>query len=241
MIPPILSDPAQSLVVPLAFTANVASVSSIVFAPRQILPMARVPSATSAISGSTATLTILGGSSGEIYDVTASVSLGASGPASQSFVLAVIDRQWSMPDGTAGWLDVHEFIQRLGLDETIAATDRNGDGGVDRLYLVGALIDAQAECEASIAARYALPLSAVPTMLKSSVYDIARTRLYPRGVPDAVADAARAARANVARIGDGRASLPGVAGVAPTASETSSDLIAGFAADRSYPDNLVDY
>jgi phage gp36-like protein len=241
MTTPLLKDPAVVLPVALAFAANVTSVTSISFMPRQILPMAELPTTTNIISGNDVSLSVAGGTDGEIYDVNVTAALTGGGMGDRTFAMAVITRAWAMPDGTTGWLDVHEFIQRLGLDDTIAATDRNGSGGIDLSYLTGALIDAQAECEVFLAARYALPLSAVPSMLKAAVYDIARSRLYPRGLPEGVAEAAKASRSNLARISKGDAMLPGVAGVQADPATTTSDPILGFASDRTYPDNLVDY
>lgn len=241
MTAPLLKDPGTPIPVALAFASNVASVASVGFAPRQILPMAELPTVASIVSGNDVSLTIDGGTDGEIYAVTVTVNLAAGGTAERSFDLAVIARAWSMPDATAGWLDIHEFINRLGLDDTIAATDRNGTGGIDLPYLIGALTDAQAECEVFLAARYALPLTAVPSVLKAYVYDIARSRLYPRGLPEGVSEAAKASRASLARLSKGDATLPGVAGVQADPAAAGGDPIIGFAADRAYPDNLADY
>lgn len=241
MMTPLLKHPAVTLNVALAFAGNVSSVDSITFTPRQIVPMGELPIGASIVSGNDVDVSVTGGTDGEIYDVTCTVNLAAGGTAAQDFTMAVIASTWTMPDGATGWLDVHEFINRLGLDDTIAATDRNGTGGIDLPYLLGALIDAQAECEVFLAARYALPLSSIPSILKAAVYDIARSRLYPRGLPDGVAEAAKASRANLGRISKGDAMLPGVAGVQVDPATTTSDPILGFASDRLYPDNLGDY
>lgn len=236
-----LKDAAVAKGVLLSYASNVASVASVGFVPRQIMPMAEQPGADLNVSGNDVALTINGGTDGEIYDVTVTVNLTAGGTAERSFVLAVITDSWMMPDFTAGWLTIHEFIQRLGLDDTIAATDRNGTGGIDLPYLTGALTDAQAECEVFLAGRYALPLSVVPSMLKAAVYDIARSRLYPRGLPEGVSDAAKAARSNLARISNGQAVLPGAAGVEADPASTSADPVLGWNSDRAYPDNLSGY
>lgn len=186
-------------------------------------------------------ITMAGGEHGEQYDVTLEF-ISPNGDLTQRVIrVAVIDDAWAMPDGSAGWLGLIDFIQKFGFAETLAATDPDGSGIIDRRFLVNALRDAQAECAANIPPHYAQPLSAVPDILKTALADLTRARLYPRGVPDGVESAARAQRQLLSRIATGAVALPGVAGVAITPAEISDAPIVFHSQGRAYPDGLREY
>jgi phage gp36-like protein len=225
-------------VVPLTFAAAVASVS--VAATSQALVPGGAPlSFATTISGSVVTLTANGGTDGERYTVTVR-AVRAGGEDERELTLFVLNKDWTMPDGSAGWLDLQEFVARFGLEETIAATDDSGDGTIDRAFLIAKLIDAQAEVEANVAAaQYVLPLAVVPAILKTAIADLARSRLYRRGVPDEVAENAKVQRRLLERIARGDLPLPLPAGVTAARSE-SSVPVTGWTGRAAYPDNLAD-
>lgn len=152
----------------------------------------------------------------------------------------VIDPDWTMPDGGVAYLTIAEFVDRVGLDEAVAMTDRAGAGRIDRGYLVAALRDAQALVDLNLAARYAVPIAIVPDAIKTAIADLARARLYPRGAPDGVSDAAKAATALLARIAGGALPLPLPAGQTAASADSVAPVLF-TPGTRQYPDGLADY
>lgn len=202
-------------------------------------PTGAILQVTHAIAGSIVNLTISGGTDGGRYAVTVRAAT-AAGEAEQDIHVAVLAKNWAMPDGSPGWIDLIQFVSRLGFEEAIAATDESGAGNIDRTWLIAKLIDAQAEVEANIAARYALPLAAIPTILQSAVSDLARARLYRRGLPDDVAENAKTQRRLLERIAKGDLRLPLPAGAIAEAAPTDAP-VSGWSSGRTYPNNLTDY
>jgi phage gp36-like protein len=241
MAAPILKDVASPLSQLLAFASAVVTITNVVTVPLGLVPGAMPVTVVSAIEGGAVRLTITGGTDGERYTITVNALLAGAVPAARSIIVAPLDALWTMPDGSAGWLTIVEFAQKFGLDETIAATDSDGSGVIDRAFLVGALADAQAECEANVAARYALPMIYVPHILKTALADLARVRLYPRGIPETADTAAKAQRDLLKRVASGAINLPGVAGVDVPVSVTTSDPIEFYSGGRTYADGLADY
>lgn len=241
MATPILKDVASPLTHTLGFSSAVLTIVSVVIVAQGLVPGAMPIVAASALVADDVQLTIMGGTDGERYVVTVNVLLDGAVAAARTITFAALQSTWLMPDGSAGWLTIIEFAQKFGLDETIAATDSDGGGLIDRGFLIGALCDAQAECEANVAARYALPMIYVPHILKTAVADLARVRLYPRGVPEGADSAAKSQRDMLRRVASGAINLPGVAGVAIAETGTSDGPIEFHSNGRSYPDGLADY
>ena len=241
MAAPILKDSAANVIFPMAFGSIAVSVDSVVIEPQGRVPGSAALTSSHMVSAGLVTLTLIGGSDGERYDVSVRVNHAGGGSSERRITVAVFDAAWAMEDGSPGWLTLTEFIAKLGLEETVTATDPDGSGVIDRIFLIGALRDAQAECEANVASRYALPLIHIPSMLKTAVADLARVRLYPRGLPDGADAAARAARANLTRIGSGAMNLPGVGGVAVEQVNNSADGISFTSGGRAYPGGLAEY
>lgn len=183
-------------------------------------------------------VTLTGGSEGERYAVTFSMQ-DEGGQVSETVDVLVITSDWEMPDGQPGWLTIGDFAMKFGTDETITATD-NGSGTIDRNYLIGALQDAQAEVEVNLAsAGYAFG-SAVPVIVKTIIADLARARLYPRGLPDGVADQAKIQRRFLERLTSGQVRLP-VAGMPGEQIEPDGPGVQGYSGSAAYPDGLRDY
>lgn len=241
MTAPILIDPASSQLVTLGFAAPATGVGTVTVQALGLVPGGASLTATSALSAGQVILTLGGGTNGERYDVSVRATLATSDMGERQIHVAAIVPDWTMPDGSAGWLTVTGFVERFGLDETIIATDRDGSRMIDSLYLIGALRDAQAEAEAFVAGRYALPLSAVPGLLQTAVADLARARLYPRGAPEGVTNAAAAQRRILDRIAAGAIPLPGVGGTAPIASMGDDGLVSGWTGDGQFRATLEDY
>lgn len=224
----------------LSFAAAVMAVTGVTVTPRGLVPGAAKVVAATAIAAGAVQLTLTGGTDGERYDVAIAVTLTGGAPATRDLDVAAIAADWAMPDGSTGWLSVTEFVERYGIDETIDVTAQAANGAYDRVFLIGALRDAQAEVEANIAAKYALPLTIVPAIVKTAVADLARLRLHPRGAPDAVAEAAKAQRRTLERIASGALPLPLPAGAALDASDSAAP-VSYHSGGRTYGDGLADY
>lgn len=111
----------------------------------------------------------------------------------------------------------------------IALTDEQGIGVGNEAVADAALADAAAEIDAMIGARYAVPVSPVPDLLKKVCLDLAVEGLYARRhdveTPEAVVRAAKASRALLLAISRRDASLPNLEESAPATSsgaETSA-------------------
>jgi phage gp36-like protein len=236
-----LKDSGAALLMSLSFANPALAVASVIVTPQGLVTGAGALVASSVISAGAVLLTLSGGADGERYDVATRATDASGANTERKLTVAVLDPNWSMADGSAGWLSILEFVQKFGLDEAVRATDPDRSGIIDRVYLIGALRDAQSEVQLNLAARYNLPLTAVPDVVKSAIADLTAVRLYHRAVPDSVGDAAKAARAMLKRIADGAVTLPGVAGIEVEASSATSDPILFDSGGRTYPDELSGY
>lgn len=100
-----------------------------------------------------------------------------------------------------------DLIDLFGRDEVVQLTDRDGDNDPDTAYLDQVLADTDAEMDAYLRVRYALPLSATPVRLRAVACDIARYRLYPLAVPEAVRQRYEDSRMYLKDVAAGRAEL----------------------------------
>jgi len=100
-----------------------------------------------------------------------------------------------------------DLIDLFGPDEIRQLTDRDGDDLNDAAYLAAVLADTDAEMDAYLRVRYALPLSATPARLRAVACDIARYRLYPLAVPEAVRQRYEDSRLYLKDLAAGRAEL----------------------------------
>lgn len=236
----LIKQPAEVLRQPMTFNGvlTVSAVESVDVIARGAVggsPLQAVPE----LFASALTLVLSGGADGESYLVSVRVSDADGQSVEGELEVAVIDAAWAMPDGGAPYLTIAEFVDRFGLPETVRMTDGRGDGRIDRAVLVSALVDAQAMTDAHIAGRYAVPLSTVPQIVKTWVADLARSRLYPGGAPDGVADAAKMAMRQLERLSTGALPLPSAEQIAAPA--TSDNPILNFSSGRAYPDNLAGF
>lgn len=240
MSSPKLLSPITPTMVALAFGQVVTAVSAVLVQPHGLVqggaPLAGlgVPAGGVAVG-----LTLTGGADGERYDI-AVTATHAGGAASEITLQAIcIDPEWTMDDGSPGMVDLHAFVDRFGVENTIAATS-DGGGVINRRSLIAALRDAQARAFAELARRYTLPPAFMPAVVTAAIYDIAAERMYAREVPDHVALAARVARGDLQRMGSGDLPLPGLAGVIAPGGGSEG----GFAihpGDTSFVGGLGDY
>ena len=236
-----LKDPAIEAEAVLAFPADVLSVASADVVRHGYVAGGAELVAQYAVQSGKVIVTVNSGADGELFLLSVRAGLVGGEEVEQSLSVFVLGRDWQMPStGHAGWLTTHEFIDRFGLDETISATASDAGGALDRAFLVAKLQDAQAEAEANIATKYALPLADVPAILKTVVADLARARLYRRGLPEEVAENAKIQRRILERISTGSLNLPVPAG--STAESAESDVpVSGWSGGSVYPDGLQGY
>lgn len=235
-----LKDPDSNLAIELAFAAPVVSLASAETARQGYVTGGADLSVHPMVTGGKVTVTASGGSDGELFMLTLRAALAGGIEAEQQLNIMVITRDWAMPGGDAGWLTIHEFIERFGLDETISATASLPGGALDRGFLTAKLQDAQAEAEANIGGKYALPLTQVPAILKTAVADLARARLYRRGLPEEVAENAKIQRRILERISLGNLNLP-LRGSAAAEIAESEIPVSGWSSGAAYPGGLKDY
>jgi phage gp36-like protein len=224
----------------LAFAGAVTAVEVVDVTPEQRVPGAAPLGVTPALVNGLVRLTISGGSDGERYHISVRATLADGATATRDLDVAVIDPDWSMPGGGPSYLSLFEFVSRFGLDETVNATQSSADGLIDRSFLIGALSDAQAEVEANLAGRYALPLSVVPALVKTAIADLAAVRMYRRGAPDFVVDQAKVQRRLLERIASGALPLGIPAGVALDPAPSEAPII-GWTGRQTYSDGLKDF
>lgn len=195
--------------------------------------------ATAEIITGTVVVTALGGLDGERYLVTVRAELADGETAEREIDLAIVDGAWAMPGGGTPYLSIADFVGRFGFEETVRMTDGDGSGRIDRALLVAALADAQAIADSYLAIRYQVPLASVPPIVGMIVADLARARLYPRGAPEGIADAAKLAEQRLKSIQAGTMNLGLPIAPAPaTAEEAPIVFVPG---KRAYPDALEGY
>lgn len=97
------------------------------------------------------------------------------------------------------------LIDRFGIRELIDRTDlaEPYTGEIVDAVLDRAIAAADAEIDAALRARYAVPLAPVPELVASIACDLARWHLWPTNPPEWVEDRAKAARASLDRIACG--------------------------------------
>lgn len=234
----LLKQPAETLHRALTFggVLTITALHSVSAQARGLIAGAAPIVVTPTLFNGAVTLAIGGGTDGERYLVTALADDADGQRAETELEVMVVDATWVMPNGGAPWLSISEFVEYVGLPEVIAATDGVGDGRIDRALLVKALVAAQSVAAAHVAGRFDVQAD-VPELLKMIVSDIARARLYPKGAPEGVAQAAKDSMKMLADIRSGAMPL-GDAAIPPAPSETPVLISPGR---RAYPDGLAGY
>lgn len=146
------------------------------------------------------------------------------------------------------YVDMDYLIEAYGLTEIQQLSDRDRSGDVDASVLASAITRAEAQVDAYLGARYALPLASVPEVVKSlagalAYYYLFRTRATERarqGYEDAVAQL-RDISAGKMRV-DGAEQPVTATGAAPVGSKadenrtfTSEGLQGYITGYRGYP------
>jgi len=97
----------------------------------------------------------------------------------------------------------NDLVERFGAEEILQLSDRDGGGFIDEQVVGSAIADASALIDGYLGGRYALPLSAVPSVLPKLCGDIARFNLYDNAIPDVVQKRYDAALAFLKSVGKG--------------------------------------
>ena len=159
------------------------------------------------VKGTDVEVDIAGGTHGEIYVLHAIADDEGSNRYESDVELLVLDHAGWTPDGNGGYLSPKDYVIRFGYDETTLLTDIYRIGRIDSDALGQALTDADAAINGYLQARYALPLSSTPAVLKQIAADIARHRLHRDRAPDTVTERYRAAIAQLKDIQIGKFGL----------------------------------
>lgn len=187
--------------------------------------------------GGNVELTITGGTDDETYSVIVPVTLTDGQIVQAPLEVTAIGADWTMPDGGAPMMSVTQFVARIGRDQVLRLTDM-GDGRIDKGLVIGALIDAQAQAEASLAGRYTLPIDPVPALVAGIIADVAHASLFQNEVPDNISEKRRIALRNLDALRKGDLTL-GAKAKAQTNRPT--DPVRFDKGSRAYPDGLRDY
>jgi phage gp36-like protein len=109
-----------------------------------------------------------------------------------------------------------DLLKRMAPEELIALTDDTQTGTADAALVSAAILEADSEIDAAIAARYPLPLASVPPIIARISIDLTTYNLFSRraamGMPQVVQDRRDAAAKLLLQIANGTMSF-GVAAV----------------------------
>lgn len=121
------------------------------------------------------------------------------------------------------YFERQDYIDRHGADELLQLTDRDGDGLEDLAVLDKAVLDADAEIDSYLGARYTLPLAGTPELLKRIARDLVRYFLFDQRAPEEVRLRYQRAIKLLEGIRDGDVSL----GLAPASTPPGGETIGG--------------
>lgn len=240
MIETRLKQPGETLKLPIAFAtgAALAELVDVTCVSRGLVPGSQLPAFSAELAAGAISAEVAGGTDGERYLVTVRGRDADDQVLESEIEVAVIEGGWHLPDGGAPYLSIIEFVERFGLEEVVRMTDADGSGRIDRAMLVRALSDAQAQADSYISALYRVPLSEVPPIVAMTIADLARARLYPRGAPEGIDAASKAAIRFLERVegGKSRLGIPEMPASAP-----SSNPVMFVPGRRAYPNGLDDF
>lgn len=100
-----------------------------------------------------------------------------------------------------------DLSERFGEAELAQVADLIGNGEPDVTVIARALADADAEIDAALVGRYALPIAPVPVLLTRIACDLARESLYADAPTKEVTERAKRSRDLLAGIASGRMRL----------------------------------
>lgn len=133
-----------------------------------------------------------------------------------------------------GYVTISQMVERFGEAALVQLTDRAEPLArvIDETVLGRAIADASAMVDGYIAARYPLPLAAVPPLLVGITAALAYANLHTRTVPDKVAEDARVALRALQDIARGLVQLN--AGTVAVPAQASPQSVAVAGSDRVF-------
>lgn len=136
-----------------------------------------------------------------------------------------------------------DLVARYGEQELLELTDRELIGQMNSPVVQAALDAADAAIDGYLAARYAVPVTPPPLLLRTLAEDLAWHRLHGKAEVASVRQAAEAALRVLRDLATGTAALPGAAPAAPAANPAlgSSEPRWSAPARRLGPCQLGDY
>ncbi len=125
------------------------------------------------------------------------------------------------------YAQLSDLIARFTEVELSQVADTDGTGEIDAAKVARALADADAEIDAALVGRYALPLAPVPDLLTRIACDLARESLYSDAPTDLVAERAKQARNLLAALAVGRMRIDAAAAPAANSSQGLVEIVTG--------------
>lgn len=230
--------PIEQLIWEYDFSARlgagtVASIAAVTVTPLGLVAqIAALTIGAQEFAGQAVRVRLDGGTDGERYAVAVRILDSAGQTHELDAEFAVIAFGFDVPAIASPYLSAQDFVDRMGIDDAIRLTDIAGIGRIDVARLRTALADAQAEADGYLSGRFATPLATVPALVTTIVYDLAVARLWKADLPQAVAEARDAARAQLRDIAKGTITLPGAAAL--VAAEASPQPVLYTAPERNF-------
>ncbi len=129
-----------------------------------------------------------------------------------------------------------DLVDRFGELELAKLTDRVGGEVIDPAVLGRALIDADAEIDGYLAARYQLPLATIPAVIVRLACDLARYRLHDDRVTVSVRQRYEDAVRDLKAISAGSIAIDAAS---PPAAAIATGAVQVSAPDRVFSANLL--
>lgn len=128
-----------------------------------------------------------------------------------------------------------DLIARFTEAELAQVADTDGSGEIDPALIVRALADADAEIDAALVGRYALPMAPVPALLTRIACDLARESLYADAPTDLVKERAERSRSLLVQIAKGIMRIDAVAVAAEESLQGLTEMVSGRASSPFMP------
>lgn len=124
------------------------------------------------------------------------------------------------------YASLDDLIERAGETEILQIADRDGDGIADPEVIDAALGHADNKINSWVGVKYRIPLTVVPDIVRSWAVSIARYYLHRYERPEYVADDYKDAMSDLKAVAEGKAAVPGAAGLTPAASDQAGTVLA---------------
>lgn len=128
-----------------------------------------------------------------------------------------------------------DLIARFGEAELAQVADTDNTGEIDPALVNRALGDADAEIDAALIGRYALPMTAAPVLLARIACDLARESLYSDAPTELVTERAKRARDMLAQIAKGVMRLDAPAAASADSVQGLTEMVSGRASTPFAP------